>query len=157
MRETYAVFSYMRTTDIWDKFVESSHLIEGSLDEFDRIYPWGSDPAGEPGRPKRSKTQPRAGLRDLYCYWIDRQLASIETNADNWVRSARQKYETKYGNDPRGINWLATEMDPAVGSIRVGALRFLEAVGGGHQPTGVWANSNYDDLFDSSIGSAGPF
>ncbi len=148
----------MKQEAIWDKFVESSQLIESSLNEFDLNYHWGSDPTGEPGRrTNRASNNLEGGLRHLYCYWLDRQLASIEARADNWVRNARSKFEARYGNDARGVDWLATEMDATTGSIKAGGLRFPPVIGSGHQPTGIWTRSNYDRLFNSQIGAAGPF
>ncbi|KAG8160926.1 hypothetical protein KVR01_009190 [Diaporthe batatas] len=153
-RNTYGVFSYMKQDIIWQKFVDSSQLIENSLTEFDNTYNWGSV-GGEIGRPtNRGANQPAAGLRDLYCYWVDRQLNSIEAKADNWVQAARTKYESRYGGEPRGIDWLATEFNANTGTIRSANLRFPASPGGKHGLTGGPFNSDFRGLW---TGQAGPW
>lgn len=152
--QTYAVFSYMNQDVIWDKFTASSQLIEGSLRDFDNAYQWGSA-AGEIGRPtNRAPNQPAAGLRDLYCFWVDLQLNSIEAKADNWVNSARTKYESRYGGEPRGIDWLATEFNAQTGTIRSANLRFPAAGLNKHGRTGGPFNSDFRGLW---TGQAGPW
>lgn len=144
----------MRQDIIWQKFVATSQLIEESLKYFDDNYNWGSA-AGEIGRPaNRAANQPAAGLRDLYCYWVDRQLNSIEAKADNWVQAARTKYESRYGSEPRGIAWLKTELNANTGAIRSATLRFPPSPGGKHGLTGGPFNSDFEGLW---TGQAGPW
>ncbi|KAI0965283.1 hypothetical protein F4678DRAFT_467623 [Xylaria arbuscula] len=76
-RNTAGVFGYMRRKEISTKFQASGQMIEAILAKFDAQYAWGSHPGDEPGRP----TGTDRGLRDIWAYWIDVNLATIEAHA----------------------------------------------------------------------------
>ncbi|KLU86622.1 hypothetical protein MAPG_05634 [Magnaporthiopsis poae ATCC 64411] len=59
-RDVYGVFSYMKHSDIWPKFVASSQHTERACQQFDAFYNWGSD-AGEVGLPQRAQASPGRG------------------------------------------------------------------------------------------------
>lgn len=125
-RNTAAVFSYMRNDLIWPKFTALSQFMERTLRKFDQSYAWGSE-SDEPARPpNRGNDQPAPGLRDLYCFWIDRHLGQIEATADIWYNAARAKYQGKYGSDNKGIDWPNNVLTPA-GAIGPASLRFPAA------------------------------
>ncbi|KAI0523939.1 glycosyl hydrolases family 18-domain-containing protein [Xylaria bambusicola] len=162
-RHTAAVFSYMRSSWIWPKFVASSQFMEQRLHEFDELYTWGSE-ADEPGRPQRATGQPAAGLRDLYCYWIDDHLGSIEAEAERWWNAARPQFEARYGMDDDGIKWLRNVFVKG-GPISIDKMKFLRTTRQHARPNPgnpkIWATSNYQDLWvagtGTDFGAAGPF
>jgi chitinase len=163
-RNTAGVFSYMRNTVIWGKFVASSQHMEQTLAEFDANFNWNGQNAenvGQPGIPQRAAGQPVAGLRDLYCYWIDMFLRDIEAKGVAWWNAAEPAYrQSSYGSDNDGIKWLKNVMN-ANGPISPTTMRFLHArnqhgpFGSNNNPTVLWAQSNYDSLWGN--GPAGPF
>lgn len=160
-RDVYGVFSYMGRADIWPKFQASSQFMEQACREFDQSYAWGSFQGGaELGRPARPGTnppQPEPGLRDLYAYWIDRVLADIEARARAWYDATVPAYTQSYGSDNDGRKWLANVLNTQ-GQISPTGLRFPRA-GARHGTTGLWAQSNYENLWltGPGYGAAGPF
>ena len=118
-RSAAGVFYYMRNSEVWKIFISSSQGIEVVLHEFDESYKWGSE-KDEPGRPIRIAGQPKAGLRDLYCYWIDMELANIETTASTWRAAAKTNFESRFGSSggAQARNWL--RRFSAHGSLGVG-------------------------------------
>ncbi|EMD68575.1 glycoside hydrolase family 18 protein [Bipolaris sorokiniana ND90Pr] len=167
-RNTAAVFSYMRNTWIWPKFVESSQFMEEMLHEFDTSFNWNGNGAvnnGQLGRPQRGVGDPMAGLRDLYCYWIDKHLTEIEGTAAVWLQAAEAKYRaSSFGSDNAGIQWLQNVMTPQ-GPISARNLVFLHSNQVPHRfnpgnPNPVrWLLSNFQDLWrtGAGYGAAGPF
>lgn len=158
-RAVYGVFSYMRHTDIWPKFQASSQWMEQACREFDQSYNWGSR-QGEVQRPTRPVTnppQPEPGLRDLYVYWVDRMLSDIEARARAWYDATVPAYTASYGSDNDGRTWLANVLNDQ-GQISPTTLRFPRS-GARHGTTGLWAQSNFDNLWltGPGYGAAGPF
>lgn len=164
-RNHAAVFSYMRNTIIWDKFKTSSQHMENVLNDFDVNFNWnGQNPenTGQLGRPTRAAGEPVAGLRDLYCYWIDKHLTDIERKAAAWLVTAEANYRaSSYATDNDGIAWLKNVMTPG-GLISAQNMRFLHSTQAQHtfnpgnpNPT-EWLLSNFDGLW-SNLGAAGPF
>jgi chitinase len=151
---------------IWNKFCASSQFMEKTLHEFDTDYQWsGNGPAnqGQIGRPQRTANQPMAGLRDLYCFWIDQLLGQIETNGANWVRSATANYKaSSYASDDAGKKWLNNVLKPN-GLISESTMRFLRAASQHPKPNSqspsIWAQSRYENLWRTGqgYGAAGPF
>ncbi|GAW17905.1 hypothetical protein ANO14919_073740 [Xylariales sp. No.14919] len=160
-RDTAGVFSYMRNSWIWPKFKASSQWMEQRLQEFDDTYTWGSE-ADEPGRPQRATGQPSAGLRDLYCFWIDFHLGSIEERGEQWWNAARPKFQAGYGSDDDGKKWLDNVFVQG-GAISIQNMRFLRTTRQHARPNpsnpAIWATSNYQDLWmtGGNFGAAGPF
>lgn len=73
--------------------------METVLQQFDDSYSWGGNNpvnSGQPGLPGRMNGQPKAGLRDLYCYWIDRYLQGIENLGEQWLTTSRANYAAEY-------------------------------------------------------------
>lgn len=161
-RSTAGVFSYMRNDDIWDIFTEASQGMVRVMHEFDESYKWGSE-NGEPKPPSRSGKQPTAGLRDLYCYWIDMELAKIEGTAGLWQTEAKAKFEAKY--KARGsrdaTNWL--KMFSPGRPMGKDQLTFNRASNGHKKPStnnpDIWKESNFAGLWrtGAGYGAAGPF
>ncbi|RGP78609.1 glycoside hydrolase family 18 [Fusarium longipes] len=159
-RNTAGVFHYMKRIEIWQKFVDTSQHIENVLHQFDKKYPWGgtgiySD--GELGLPDRIAGQPEAGLRDLYCYWIDRKLSSIEEEARRWLDATTKDYNARYSGTPTHHDWTTKILKPG-GYISEEAMKFLRALGHGapnKQSPRIWVQSNYKGLWVK--GAAGPF
>lgn len=161
-RSTASVFYYMRNTEIWNIFKTSSQGIEAALHEFDESYKWGSQ-KDEPERPKRGTGQPSAGLRDLYCYWIDMELGNIETLAGIWHTGAKAEFEAEFknsGSSPATV-WLQTFSTGR--SLGKDMLKFEGASNGHKKPSSskpdIWKESNYDGLWKTGTGygAAGPF
>lgn len=100
------MFQYLKHPTIWSKFQETSKLIAETLEIFDTTYAW-NDKQEMLQRPTRAPGEPRAGLRDLYCFWIDQYLGMIDVNAAAWVTSARTRFEQLYGGSPGGRKWIA--------------------------------------------------
>lgn len=146
----------MNDNNIWAKFTETSLLVEQDLQIFDTTYAWGNQ-SGELGRPNRTN----AGLRDLYCYFIDQYLGTIEANAGNWATRARTQYDGRYSKDNAGINWLNTELNAQsaqYGHVTPQKMKFprnatVHAAPGANKE---WANSNYN-AWSPNLGLAGPF
>ncbi|KAL2048658.1 hypothetical protein N7G274_000570 [Stereocaulon virgatum] len=67
-----------------DKFVLPSISIEKLLHEFALTYKWDQNLLGQPGRPNKG-----VGPRNLWCYWIDHYLASIEFGIAAYLRDAK--------------------------------------------------------------------
>lgn len=166
-RNTAAVFSYMRNTWIWPKFVDSSQWIEQVLHKFDTRVNWngnGAENNGQLGRPQRGTGDPEAGLRDLYCYWIDKYLTDIEGRASLWLKATESKYRASYGSDNAGINWLQNVTTPQ-GPISAQTLMFLHSgqnphtFNPGNSNPARWLLSNFQDLWKTGAGygAAGPF
>lgn len=166
-RNTAAVFSYMRNTWIWPKFIESSQHMEEVLHEFDTSFNWngnGAENVGQLGRPQRGVGDPAAGLRDLYCYWIDKHMSEIEGSAALWLQAAEPKYRASYGSDNAGISWLQNVLTPQ-GPISAGNLVFLHSAQNPHRfnpantNRATWLLSNYQGLWRTGqgYGPAGPF
>lgn len=161
-RSTAGVFYYMRHPDIWNIFRTASQGMETAMHEFDMSYKWGSE-KGEPKLPRRSEDQPKAGLRDLYCYWIDMELSNIETKAGIWHTQAKTNFEAEFrssgGNDATA--WLETfSSDHPMGKDK---LRFNRATNRHKKPNpqnpDIWTASNYANLWKTGpgYGAAGPF
>ncbi|KAL5040878.1 hypothetical protein BDW71DRAFT_212673 [Aspergillus fruticulosus] len=165
-RNTAGVFSYMRNTMIWNKFRASSQHMEKTLHEFDTEYQWSGNGAANQGQidlPQRAANQPTAGLRDLYCYWIDQLLGEIEANGVNWVRSATANYRaSSYASDNAGRKWLDNVLN-SNGLISESSMRFLRAANQHRAPNAqnpsIWAQSRYENLWRTGqgYGAAGPF
>lgn len=157
------VFYYMRLPEIWSKFTETSQYMEELLDDFDILYPWDGNTAmnvGQLERPDRDPNDnlPLAGLRDLYCFWIDSTLAGIEQKAAAWLPAATANFKAQFGSDIDGKKWL----DNVIGAyISVTNLKFLHTTGGQHSPNpsnpDIWVQSNYQGLWRTNLGPAGPF
>ncbi|KAF9892666.1 hypothetical protein FE257_001068 [Aspergillus nanangensis] len=156
-RNTVGVFYYMNHRDIWQIFVESSQGIEKDLATFDSSYRWGSH-QDELGRPNRSgqTNPPVAGLRDLYCYWIDTILKTAEANADVWHAGSTANFKAKFGQTASGQAWVS-ELERGLMARR--HMRFPQAVQRHSDPNPqqpvVWQNSNYHNLWTGN--PAGPF
>ncbi|RSL86747.1 hypothetical protein CDV31_016357 [Fusarium ambrosium] len=163
---TAGVFYYMNRPEIWSRFVETSRAIEAVLDDFDMEYPWGMKNAvnvGELKRPARSTNPPKepmAGLRDLYCYWLDGALANIEATAASWLTAATANYKSQYGKDRDGMKWLANVLN-SKGYISASKLKLPHASishsSRNDDNPDIWTQSNYKDLWDPEHGPAGPF
>lgn len=95
----------MKNPLIWPKFIEASTLIEKTLIVFDSTYSW-NEPRNMPDRLKRAPGEPLAGLRDLYCFWIDRYLTQVDMAAAAWIDLAKTEYTLPYGQTTTGQNWL---------------------------------------------------
>ncbi|KAL2752063.1 glycoside hydrolase family 18 protein [Sodiomyces alcalophilus JCM 7366] len=162
-RNLAGVFYYMRRDEIWPKFTATSQHMENVLDEFDSSYPWsgtGHGNNGQPGIPNRASGQPRAGLRDLYCFWIEAVLANIEARASGWLTATTANYRSAYAGEPQGKKWLDNVLHPG-GYIAASKLKFPKAGFTHNNPNpsqpDIWLQSNYKGLWDSSNGPAGPF
>ncbi|EWG51561.1 hypothetical protein FVEG_16813 [Fusarium verticillioides 7600] len=147
-RNTAGVFYYMRRPEIWPRFTETSQHMETVL-QLD----------GELDLPDRTAGQPLAGLRDLYCYWIDRKLQRIEDDARDWLIKTANDYNARYSGTSDHLDWTTNVLKPN-GYISEKALKFPKARGHGNpnsQSPMIWPQSNYENLWKSSIGAAGPF
>ncbi|SPJ79175.1 related to chitinase [Fusarium torulosum] len=162
-RNYAGVFQFMNDQDVWEKFVESSQHMESVLAEFDQEYPWTSSKhinIGQPGVPTRSRGEPKAGLRDLYCFWLETRLTEIEDTGRNWVRAATANYRSAFGLEPDGKKWLDNVLKPQ-GLISESKLKFpaastrpIHRSPNPSQPD-IWTASNFRDLWE--LGAAGPF
>ncbi|KAI0877925.1 hypothetical protein GGS24DRAFT_497426 [Hypoxylon argillaceum] len=108
-RNTAGVFGYMQVPMIASKFQASGQAIEAALASFDNAYNWGSAPNDELGRP----TGTDRGLRDLWAYWIDVYLATIEPQASAWssAASAAMQGLSTSSND-EAARWVASFFGP---------------------------------------------
>ncbi|KAJ8120265.1 hypothetical protein ONZ43_g2982 [Nemania bipapillata] len=108
-RNTAGVFGYMRLPMIASKFQASGLAIEAALASFDAAYKWGSAPNSEPDRP----TGANRGLRDLWAYWIDVYLATIEARASAWSNQASTAMQglSSSSND-EAAKWVASFFGP---------------------------------------------
>lgn len=120
-RNVAGVFGYMQSTWIAPKFQQSGQEIEDVLTDFDASYTWRSNPAGEPGRPAGANR----GLRDLWAYWIDVYLNSIETKASAWATRAQNDVTSTYTGSTEAKNW-ATAFFGAGGAGNAAALKFSQ-------------------------------
>lgn len=139
--------------------------MERTLAQFDQTYPWGGKSPinnGEPSLPQRAKYEPTAGLRDLYCFWIDTYLRDIEERGGKWARRATRMYRQRYSSNRAGRVWLAKTLGSGK-PISEENMKFLRAANQHPKPDGknkkIWDQSNYDGLWLSGnqFGAAGPF
>ncbi|GAP90626.2 putative glycoside hydrolase family 18 protein [Rosellinia necatrix] len=108
-RNTAGVFGYLRRQEIAPKFQASGQAFENALALFDAAYAWGSHVGAEPGRPAGANR----GLRDLWAYWIDVYLATIEARAGTWAgqaRTAMQGLSTSATDE--AANWVTSFFGP---------------------------------------------
>ncbi|RFN52992.1 glycoside hydrolase family 18 protein [Fusarium flagelliforme] len=161
-RNVAGVFYYMARDEIWKIFRKTSQDVEQVLQEFDEEYPWEQNSVysdGELGLPNRIAGQPTAGLRDLYCYFIDKVLKDIEIEAKNWLTASTNNYNAEYSGTPAHYAWTRSVLR-AGGYISEKALKFRKAMG--HRAPSsinprIWPKSNYENLWMKEIGAAGPF
>lgn len=156
----------MQIREVWGDFRKSSQWIERTLAQFDQTYPWEGKNLinnGEPTRPQRKDGQPTAGLRDLYCFWIDTYLDDIEKLAATWVHEATKNYKNSFGSTRDGEDWRK-EVLGSGGLISEESMKFLHSAKQHpeqvSQKPRIWKQSNYDGLWlsgDNQFGSAGPF
>ena len=152
----------MARDEIWKIFRKTSQDVEQVLQEFDEEYPWEQNSVysdGELGLPNRIAGQPTAGLRDLYCYFIDKVLKDIEIEAKNWLTASTNNYNAEYSGTPAHYAWTRSVLR-AGGYISEKALKFRKAMG--HRAPSsinprIWPKSNYENLWMKEIGAAGPF
>lgn len=113
--QTAGVFGYMRKQEIAPKFQASGQAFENALAQFDAAYAWGSHVGAEPGRPAGADR----GLRDLWAYWVDVYLATIEARAASWAgqaRTAMQGLSTSATDE--ATNWATSFFGPGgAGSV----------------------------------------
>ncbi|KAJ3548344.1 hypothetical protein NM208_g1045 [Fusarium decemcellulare] len=162
-RNYAGVFYYMRRDDIWSKFTETSQHMELVLAEFDEQYPWTTSKhinTGQPDIPSRASGEPTAGLRDLYCFWIESLLTNIEASASSWLTATTANYKSAFEGEPNGKKWLDNVLRPG-GLISASILKFPKAAFTHSRPNpsqpDIWTQSNFKDLWDSGTGAAGPF
>lgn len=157
----------MRDVAIWNKFRDSSQKIEEVLRTFDTTYPWGGNNPlnqGEPKRPSRGSNQPQAGLRDLYCFWIDGHLSTMEGLMGRWHSAAVTAYKGKFQGTTTSDNWVKKKLEKG-GDLHSDQLQFPASLnkhkGKSQTQAGadIWSQSNYKDLWKtgSGFGAAGPF
>lgn len=101
-----------------------------------------------------------AGLRDLYCDWIDGALANIEATAAAWLTAATANYKSQYGTGRDGLKWLANVLN-SKGYISASRLKLPHASiahnsRNGNNPD-IWTRSNYNVLWSPDNGPAGSF
>lgn len=105
------MFQYLKDDTINKHWREVSWAIEGIMDDFDKQYKW-NDP-GMLVRPTRQPTQPRPGLRDLYCFFIDAYLREIEKKSSAWAIAAKQELASDSKTDgAEKQSWIRTAMSP---------------------------------------------
>ncbi|KAG8353315.1 hypothetical protein FVEN_g8694 [Fusarium venenatum] len=161
-RNVAGVFYYMNLPEIWAKFYDVSRHMETVLEQFDREYLWGQDTIhsdGELGLPDRIPGQPEAGLRDLYCFWIEKILGEVEIAARDWLTQATNQYDARFKGTPRHQDWTSRIFNDN-GYISKKTLKFNGARGHGarnDENPRIWAQSNFEKLWKPSLGAAGPF
>jgi hypothetical protein len=151
-RDVAGVFLYMQHPTILDIFQTTSKFIEDSCLDFDQHYTW-TGVAGELGRPNRAPGQPQPGLRDLWCYFIDQYLHTIEANAATWSMTVQQTLA-------RDANFAGTEGQNFLNTFFT--LPIVTNMNFAHTGTGVVVNNVVQDslygAWDSNAhGPAGPF
>jgi hypothetical protein len=147
------MFQYMQHPTVLGIFQLTSQLIESSCLDFDQHYTWNRG-AGELGRPNRAPGQPQPGLRDLWCYFIDQYLRTIEANARLWPQSVQQTLMAD-------SNFAGTEGQKFLNNFFT--LPIVRNMHFAHTGTGAVVNGVVQDslygAWDSSApnGPAGPF
>lgn len=121
-RDIAGVFGYMQRTEVAPKFQNSGQAVEAVLANFDAAYTWGSHPGSEPNRPANGANR---GLRDLWAYWIDVYLASIEAKASGWSTRAQNDVTTNYAGSNEASNWVTGFFGPG-GAGNAAALQFSQ-------------------------------
>lgn len=145
--------------------------MEDVLDEFDHSYPWNGNlpmnrgepglPIRDPGPPTQAPKQSRAGLRDMYCFWIDEHLRRVEDLGEAWYTKARAWYDkSSWAQENAGIIWLREVLNPQSShqdAIKLESIHFPRSTNEHAEPgqKKQWDQSNYEDLW--SKGPAGPF
>ncbi|KAF5006577.1 hypothetical protein FDECE_7052 [Fusarium decemcellulare] len=104
--------------------------------------------------------EPTAGLRDLYCFWIESLLTNIDASASNWLTAITANFKSTFGVEPYGKKWLDNVLHPG-GLISASILKFPKAAFTHSKPKpsqpDIWTQSNFRGLWDSGTGAAGPF
>ncbi|KAK8238672.1 hypothetical protein HDK77DRAFT_492721 [Phyllosticta capitalensis] len=91
-REVVGVFQYMSDETVWGIFTDTSKSLEDVFGSFDVAYDWVDD--GVLGRPDREEGQPPAGLRDLFCWFMDALLHDIEERAITWALDTHALFDS---------------------------------------------------------------
>lgn len=152
-RDVAGVFQYMQEQRIWDKYTDTSHLIEDSLINFDTNYQWGQGTPGELGRPTNRNN---VGLRDLWCYFIDTYLNTIEVAAATWRATAPGQFaQQTYAGGREGQTWI----DPNTGFFATHPPMVFPHPHQAANPgrLGVQHTNSRFDAWDGNNGVAGPW
>ncbi|KAK8186916.1 uncharacterized protein BKA78DRAFT_298012 [Phyllosticta capitalensis] len=115
-RNVAGVFQYMSDDTVWGILQETSQALEDLFGQFDVQYDWADE--GALGRPDREEGQPPAGLRDLFCYFIDARLHHMEERGVDWALSAIETFKTKVVENPDNPD----EKDEWLGEFVTGIL-----------------------------------
>jgi chitinase len=148
-RDVAGVFQYMKDDTIFNKWQATAHDIETALQDFDNAYGWNGAEPGELGRPNR----PNAGLRDLWCYFIDRYMATIEANIPAWTSSVQNTLQNDRDfQGTEGKNFVTNFFTHQI----VTSMSFRHP--GTRTPgPGTVVRNSYYGAWDDSNGPAGPF
>ncbi|KAK7516921.1 uncharacterized protein IWZ02DRAFT_505509 [Phyllosticta citriasiana] len=152
-RNVTGVFQYMRQDEIWSLMSKTSQALEDTFRFFDVEYGWDDDERDILGRPERRDGEGFAGLRDIYCHWIDERLRNIEYNAGVWLQTAKATFEKSVVTNPANPNekqdWV-NQYDNGI--LSEDSFKFPRI----HQEItdGVYQNSEFS-MWDN--GPAGPF
>ena len=105
---------------VWNKWMRVSNWIDLVCHVFDEEYTWGSRAADEPKVPGGT----RPSLRALYAYWIDQELAGIETKMEKWSTTIEKNFDAAFKN-PKGADkgWRDKAFD-ANGFAKADKLKF---------------------------------
>ncbi|KAK8208100.1 hypothetical protein IWZ01DRAFT_542684 [Phyllosticta capitalensis] len=90
-RNFAGMFQYMKHETVWGAFTATTQAFEDVFEDFDGSYGWNDE--GMLGRPEREEGQPTAGLRDLWCLFIDSRLDIFSTQGSDWSASAKADLE----------------------------------------------------------------
>ncbi|KAK7630989.1 hypothetical protein IWX48DRAFT_612661 [Phyllosticta citricarpa] len=146
------VFQYMKQDAVWKIFTSTSKALEDIFGLFDVEYDWEDE--GALGRPERKEGEGPAGLRDLYCYWIDERLAVLERRAGEWLVSAKADFDKNVVTNPNNVfeksEWLK-QFDNGI--FAADKFKFPQ-VDPEKDDKGVIKKSRYD-MWDN--GAAGPW
>ena len=93
------VFNYLGVPGVWRKFYDPSRGIEEALGFFDRNH--------------ANNAAINFKLRDAYCFWIDAQLAAIESQYGLWADQFAQQQMLNgvpANQQKQAQNWINTYM-----------------------------------------------
>ncbi|KAK8186919.1 uncharacterized protein BKA78DRAFT_298015 [Phyllosticta capitalensis] len=92
-RDVSGVYQHLKHPVVWKVFTDTTKGIEDAFQQFDERYSWDDDESAMLGRPEREDDQPLAGLRDLWCWYIDARLFQFDFAGMTWSISAKADLE----------------------------------------------------------------
>ncbi|XP_014561636.1 hypothetical protein COCVIDRAFT_11746 [Bipolaris victoriae FI3] len=112
-RNTAAVFSYMRNSWIWPKFVDSSQYMEQTLREFDTSFNWNDNGAGNNGQLEAKFRASSFGSDEAGIKWLQNVMTPRgPISARNLVFLHSNQVPHRFNpGSPNPVRWLLSNFE----------------------------------------------